>query len=357
MKLGTKLLLVLFIISAGYLKGQVTIGSDIPPEDAALLDVKSRQPRTDGGETTDGNGGGILLPRVNLVDINKLSPFIDRATESQKKRHTGLVVYNLTKSSVFDPGMYIWDGSKWRLLGDKEGNNWSLTGNTNTLSTDYVGTSDAQHLIIKTSDTERIRITADGKIGINTDDPQEQLEVTGDTRLNNEVFLGNTPKAPSSDVVSQLVRDNSTGQVYYIKSSTGNTFTFNYLSYSLSNLESGDWVENLDTQISAADYTLIVVGSNFETKPIDAGLKVSPSGLGVGATYSPQSVFAYPDSEGKTWRLRADFVGGEPAIDKSSGTWHIQCIAINNSVVKAIPRIEHDMGGNRVSTATRPSGL
>ncbi len=355
------LLPILFIVG---INAQVTIGSGIPPEKAALLDIKSHQPEKDGGATTQ--KGGILLPRVNLSDINELSPFINKNDYSPeeydkyKKRHTGLVVYNLSATSGFEPGTYVWQGSKWLLLRDNKSGNtsWSLTGNGNTdPARHYVGTADARDLIIKTNNAERIRITADGKIGIHTSNPQKQLEVTGETQLNNQVFLGNTPKAPD-DGISQLVKDNKTGQVYYVSSSTGNTKTFNYLTYSVSNLETGDWINDLDTQIPVNEYTLIVVGSTFETEPSGKGLRPSTSSDG---TYNPQSVYAFKKGQVtgnplKTWHLNADFIGGVTASLKS-GTWQINCIAINNSVVKVLPDIIHNMGGSSTGKAPKPQGL
>ncbi len=55
---------------------------------------------------------------------------------------------------------------------------WQLTGNSRTNPpTDFLGTKDEKPLAIKTHNTERMRITLDGKIGINTTEPKAQLEV------------------------------------------------------------------------------------------------------------------------------------------------------------------------------------
>jgi hypothetical protein len=94
---------------------QVTIGSGLEPQRGALLDVKSKDAATPGGETTDQNGGGILMPRVELVDINSLEPFIAAGDQdaATKANHKGLVVYNLTDTGGFAAGPYSWDGTKW----------------------------------------------------------------------------------------------------------------------------------------------------------------------------------------------------------------------------------------------------
>lgn len=47
--------------------------------------------------------------------------------------------------------------------------NWSLTGNAGTApATNFLGTTDAKPLVLRTNNKERLRITTDGKIGIGT---------------------------------------------------------------------------------------------------------------------------------------------------------------------------------------------
>lgn len=55
---------------------------------------------------------------------------------------------------------------------------WSLTGNTGTNPTvNFIGTTDSQALVIRTNNIEKMRITADGKIGIGTNAPENLLHV------------------------------------------------------------------------------------------------------------------------------------------------------------------------------------
>jgi len=105
---------LLFVSSA--LNGQVTIGTSEPPMSGALLDLKNK------------NGDkGMGMPRVALKKAKKLYPmFWDNNTNAEDPNytanetalnleHTGLLVYNITKSSPQNlyPGMYVWDGTQW----------------------------------------------------------------------------------------------------------------------------------------------------------------------------------------------------------------------------------------------------
>ena len=61
---------------------------------------------------------------------------------------------------------------------------WSLLGNTGTTpSSQYLGTSDNQPLIFKTNKTERLRILANGRIGIGVGAPVQRLDVNGNINL------------------------------------------------------------------------------------------------------------------------------------------------------------------------------
>lgn len=101
---------------------QVTIGSANAPQKAAILDLKTKEPNAptsvsdSKNATTDQNGGGLLLPRVELVSINELKPFITTATADDKIRNAGLTVYNIkdSKNDSLEVGLYIWNGVKWQ---------------------------------------------------------------------------------------------------------------------------------------------------------------------------------------------------------------------------------------------------
>ena len=61
---------------------------------------------------------------------------------------------------------------------------WTTTGNSGTtVATNFMGTTDAVDLSIKTNNTEAIRVTSTGKVGIGAPIPGSELEVNGYTKL------------------------------------------------------------------------------------------------------------------------------------------------------------------------------
>lgn len=118
-KLYIALILLVSICFSTNVVAQVTIGSDGIPNRAALLDVKDLI--NPGANNETATTGGLLLPRVLLLDQTTLEPFISRtdaewvnaSTSKIKEKHIGLQVYNLSETNGFTKGMFVWDGAKW----------------------------------------------------------------------------------------------------------------------------------------------------------------------------------------------------------------------------------------------------
>jgi hypothetical protein len=92
--------------------------------------------------------GGIVLPRVELENINTLDPFIlststDWALNSgiYKKDLVGLTVYNLTTTSPFIEGLYLWNGTKWTLANSDVENGLRVDDNKIKLGGDLIETT------------------------------------------------------------------------------------------------------------------------------------------------------------------------------------------------------------------------
>lgn len=100
---------------------------------------------------------GLLLPRVPNFTA------IDAAIGTDPV--DGMIVY-LASGTPANDGVYMRRAGAWVKIasaGDAMAN-WSLKGNAGTTATDYIGTSDAQPLSIRTNATEAIGVQTDGQL-------------------------------------------------------------------------------------------------------------------------------------------------------------------------------------------------
>ncbi len=64
--------------------------------------------------------------------------------------------------------------------------NWSQTGNSGlTAGTNFIGTTDAVDVVTKSNNTEVMRATSGGNVGVGVSSPAEKLDINGDMRLGN----------------------------------------------------------------------------------------------------------------------------------------------------------------------------
>lgn len=164
---------------------QVGIGTTSPN---AALDVTS---------TND----GLLVPRVALTITTAATPLTAPTTSE--------MVYNTATVADVTPGYYYWDGAKWVRLQAGVNTNWSLNGNTGTTAgTNFIGTTDAVDFVTKSNNTERMRITSAGNVGIGIAAPAAKLDIfTGATALNSAVnAIGSI-----NDFLQYNIQNTSTG--------------------------------------------------------------------------------------------------------------------------------------------------
>lgn len=122
-----KSLVIYLILFFGYSiasSAQVTIGSNIPPEKGALVDLK--QTISDPTNSTNASKG-MLLPRVYLTDLNSLSPLVDINSPNYtdlKLSHEGITVYNMNNAggtTGLEEDIYYWDSEKWERIYSSSG--------------------------------------------------------------------------------------------------------------------------------------------------------------------------------------------------------------------------------------------
>jgi len=76
-------------------------------------------------------------------------------------------------------GMFLAMALSPPVLAGTSSDFWTMEGNSNTDSGDYLGTNDNFPLKIYTNGGERMRITTAGEVGIGDTSPDFKLEVTG----------------------------------------------------------------------------------------------------------------------------------------------------------------------------------
>jgi hypothetical protein len=193
-------ILLVLIFTTSHLYAQIGIGNTNPNTDA-LLEI--------GDATTTTKG--LLLPRVNLLATTNPSPLSTDVL--------GMVVYNKNTAGDVTPGFYYNDGTNWVRLGSgAASNDWSLTGNSGTTSgtgigENFIGTRDAEDLIIATGQTERVRVLANGQIILNdTGAPiaGDRFTVQGN---NNEYAINGYTSGTGSAIYGENATTNGAGVV------------------------------------------------------------------------------------------------------------------------------------------------
>jgi len=155
------LLLVTLLISAS-LSAQIGVDTTSPNASSALDVVSTNK--------------GVLLPRMTQAERNGIP--VGAA-------QTGLLIYQTDVS----PGFYYYNGTVWTTFGN--GSGWSLTGDAGTTpGANNLGTTDAQDFVIATNNTEVMRITSGGNMGVGTTTPSTLFHFVGGggTILLNEDF-------------------------------------------------------------------------------------------------------------------------------------------------------------------------
>lgn len=150
--------IALFFLCSNLLLAQNNVGiGTVNPDQSAILELFSANK-------------GLLVPRTTIAQVS--APIAQ-----------GLVIYD-TDSNCF----VLYTGVAWRNLcngGTGAIDAWLTEGNSGTnAATNFLGTIDAQDLVLKTSNNEVLRITTTGSVGINqpTPDPTAVLEMTSTTK-------------------------------------------------------------------------------------------------------------------------------------------------------------------------------
>lgn len=132
---------------------------------------------------------GFLAPRVALTSKAIAAPVVNPQGGALAN---GTLVFNTASAlgsspNSVVPGFYYWSAttSKWVAVTSDATSatpSWLLAGNSGTtVGTDFIGTTDAKDLVLKTNNTERARVLSTGNVGIGTSTPAYKLDLANGT--------------------------------------------------------------------------------------------------------------------------------------------------------------------------------
>ncbi|MDN3677998.1 hypothetical protein QWY90_11845 [Flavobacterium paronense] len=141
-------LLLLILSTCGY--AQVGIGTAAP---TATLDIVATNP-TGASTTVD----GIVIPRVDRQRAQNMTGTTTSTMIFVNSILTGTAAG--TAVNITSIGFYYYDGTVWQKIATGASTDWALSGNASTTpGTNFIGTTDATDLRIKTGGTDRWNIS------------------------------------------------------------------------------------------------------------------------------------------------------------------------------------------------------
>ena len=188
-------------------------GIDGTPIGGAVAAAGAFTSLTSNGASTfgDGDGDDITLdvsdPTTGgnlLLDVTNGTLELDGLTQNN----------GLSDILVVDAGGVV----HTRTVASLGGGGWSLSGNGGTTpGTDFLGTTDNVALVVKTNNSERIRILATGEVGIGASAPSQKLELRdGNLLLSNTGSAGEIRFAePGGTDYTAFRATTQTGSVTY----------------------------------------------------------------------------------------------------------------------------------------------
>lgn len=137
--------------STGALQGQALSGAAPEPGEVLEWDGSAWAPAIDDGTAYSAGEGLILTGTVFSAD-------------------TGYLQRRVTPGCAEGYAVRAIDGDGSVVCQEVAAGGWRLTGNAGTNPANvFVGTTDAHALVLRTNDTERLRISATGEVGLGTD--------------------------------------------------------------------------------------------------------------------------------------------------------------------------------------------
>jgi len=189
------------------------------------------------------------------------------------------------------------------------------------------------------------------QVGINNPDPSATLDVIGDVKVQEKLYLENPGSYTSGPNSKLLMFNDATGSVIKFDVSNSDFGPLNYVQFVIKNVSSRGLDRGFDTKISAAKYTVAVHGSFFDHGGNTNVYIRSRSNTNY---VEGQQFFAYV-SEG-TWWLKA-FVNDSEFIlngNTTSVDFYMDLIIYRNNFITKIWSDPLNINMNKLETATAP---
>lgn len=173
------------------------------------INTTGNAPDSSAGLDIDFNNMGLLIPRIALDSTNDTLTIDNPATS--------LLIYNTATAGTYPndvvPGYHYWNGTKWVSF-----RAWTLTGNgSTTAGNHFIGTTDNVDFVIKTNNTERLRVASGGNVTMGTS--VTTPTIIGGTAADSYLELRSTSGNGTSDYTKFTVGNNGATEAMRISNS------------------------------------------------------------------------------------------------------------------------------------------
>lgn len=205
-------------------------------------------------------------------------------------------------------------------------------------------------------------ISTNAQVGINTTTPSSTLEVVGDVKLDDALYLENPGENTNIRGSKFLVRS-ATNDLNRYDIDISKYGPINYAEFKFESLSAFGLLD-YDTKISTEDYLVSVQGYSCGIAGAGRTGSIMPHSLISNDNIEGYQIYAYANPITNTWFLRA-YVNNSEWQKYSSGTyintsidmWLNIIIYRKGFITKAVNDITVDMGNSPTGVAPLPTGF
>jgi hypothetical protein len=214
-----------------------------------------------------GLGGWVQTATTVTLTTNSASVGIGTGSPTQKLDVVGNVKFSgalMPNNTAGTAGQYLMSqGTGSAPVWTTSASGWGLTGNAGTSSgTNFIGTTDAQNLILKSNNVNAIQIFTTGNVGINSGQVGGRLNVSANTTtpgafgIYSEINF-NSSTNPGGLVAGGYFTNNSSG-TGGTQLNTAITGYMNLTGNNTSSYNTGGWMHGISTSGSHGNMTGVI---------------------------------------------------------------------------------------------------